>query len=209
MKRLICTLFAIVVLSSFGFAQKEEKRVRKSFESYKNSLLGGQGREAIKYVTSSTLNYYDRELQLIISGDSSTIDKLSVMDKLTVFIARHKIPHDTLTRMTGIDFFIYAIDNGMIGKNSVATAEIGDVQVDGETAKGQMISNGEKIPLYFQFFKESSEWKVDLTSIFPQTNEAFKKMLSQEGVSENDYLFQLLESVSGRKVTHEIWRPIK
>jgi hypothetical protein len=144
-----------------------------------------------------------------INGDSSAISQLGVMDKLTVFVAKHRIPKEDLVKMTGSDFFIYAVDNGMIGKNSVITTQIGDVKVEGNFANGQMISNGKKTPLYFHFSKENNEWKVDLTSIFPPTNMALKKMLSDKGLSDNDFIFQTLESLTGRKVAKDIWRPLK
>lgn len=209
MKRTILTLISLILLTVIAFGQNESELVKNSFNNYKKSILEGQGKEAIRYVNSKTIDYYDNELDLAINGDSSTISQLGVMDKLTVFIARHRIPKKDLVDMTGKDFFIYAVDNGMIGKNSVITTQIGDVNVEGNFANGQMISNGQKTPLYFQFSKENNEWKVDLTSIFPPTNMALTKMLSDQGLSDNDFIFQTLESLTGRKVAKDIWRPLK
>ncbi len=196
------------LLTVIAFGQDARKLVRGSFNNYKKSILEGQGKEAVKYVNSKTIEYYDKELDLVINGDSSAINSLGVIDKLTVFVARHRVPKKDLLKMTGRDFFIYAVDHGMIGKNTVVTVQIGDVTVEGSFANGQMISNGQKTPLYFQFSQEENEWKVDLTSIFPQTNMALTKMISEQGLSDNDFIFQTLESLTGRKIANDIWMPL-
>ncbi|MCA4899838.1 MAG: hypothetical protein ACK514_06160 [Bacteroidota bacterium] len=209
MKRTILTLLSLILFVVVAFGQNENELVRNSFNNYKKSILEGSGKEAIKYVNIKTIDYYDKELDLAVNGDSSAVSQLGVMDKLTVFIARHRIPKEDLINMTGRDFFIYAVDNGMIGKNSVVTTQIGDVNVKANFANGQMISNGQKTPLYFQFSKEENEWKIDLTSIFPQVNFGLTKMLSEQGLTDNDFIFQTLESLTGRKVTNDIWRSLK
>ena len=209
MKRTILQCIILTCLASVAFAQNEKDAVKKCFDNYKKSILEGQGKEAIKYVDRKTTDYYDKELNLALTGDSSTIDELGLLDKLTVLIARHRIPKKDLLQMTGKTFFIYAVDNGMIGKNSVITIQIGDVNVEGNFANGQMVSNGQKTPLYFQFNKEDNEWKVDLTSIFPQSNMALNQMLLDQGLTHNQFIFQTLESLTGRKVTGDIWKPLK
>lgn len=209
MKKTTLTLFNLTLLTILTFGQSDGELVKKSFDNYKKSILQGQGEEAIKYVNSKTTDYYDKELNLAIYGDSATINDLAIIDKLTVFIARHKIPNHELIKMNGKEFFIYAVNNGMIGKNSVMTTQVGDVTIKDNVAHGQMISNGQKTPLFFEFSKESTEWKVDLTSIFPPTNIALGKMLEQQGLSDNEFIFQTLEALTGRKVTDDIWKPLK
>jgi hypothetical protein len=54
-------------------------------------------------------------------------------------------------------------------KSSVKNIEIGDVEMDGTLAKGYMISYGEQSPLFSEFNKEATKWKLDLTSIFPMS----------------------------------------
>jgi len=111
--------------------------------------------------------------------------------------------------MDGKGVFVYASKKGMVGKNSVANNSIGDVSVNTAFAKGQLLISGQKAPLYFRFYKEVNEWKLDLTSLFPVSNTAFKKMAEESGESDNDYLFMLLEMLTGKKSVREIWEVIK
>ena len=56
--------------------------------------------------------------------------------------------------------------------------------------------------------EEEGQWKIDLTSLFPVSTMAFKKMADESGENQNDYLFSLLEMITGKKPGTEIWQPI-
>jgi hypothetical protein len=109
----------------------------------------------------------------------------------------------------GKDLLIFAIKEGMVGKNSVAKNIVGDIVIDGKFAKGQLIADGQKTPFYFHFYKEEGIWKIDLTSLLPIGEVAFRNMQQSSGMSENQYLFKLLEMTTGKKPGSDIWAKIK
>src|SRR5690606_46733 len=109
----------------------------------------------------------------------------------------------------GEGLLIYAIKEGMVGKNSVANNTIGDITIDENFAKGQLVVNGKEAPFYFHFYKEEDLWKIDLTSIFPIAETAFKKMQQDSGQEENEYLLTILEMLTGNKPGDEIWNKIE
>src|SRR5688572_23627540 len=164
------------------YAQTDQDLVKKCFTNYKQAILEGRGNDAANQVDSKTIQYYGKELNLALTGDSATVNELNLLDKVTVLMVRHRIPVGQLVTMTGRDLFIYSVDNGMIGKNSVMTIELGDVKVEGNFANGQMVSGGQKTPLYFQFKKEGNEWRIDLTSLFVPSNMALTKMIEDQGI---------------------------
>ncbi len=198
----------IVVSSSFG-QKKEEKQVRKTFENYKSAILNDTGVEAAEYVDRRTIDYYTCILELSKIADSATVNNLSIMDKLMVFSVRHRVPKDLILSFDGKDFFVYAIKSGMVGKNSVSNNAIGDVEINGDFAKGQFLYLGEAVPFYWHFYKEQEKWKVDLTSIFEISIVAFDKLVEESGEEENAYLFSLLEMLTGKVVENDIWQTIE
>lgn len=202
--------FLIILLSvQDTFGQKsEEKLVKKSFENYKTAILNDRGNEAVLYVDIRTIKYYSDILDLVKTADSAIIETLSILDKLMVFSIRHRTSKEDILSFDGKSLLVYAIKSGMVGKNSVANNSIGDVIIDSDFAKGQFIANGQKAPFYFHFYKEEGQWKVDLTSLFPVSTVAIKKMAEDSEQSENEYLFYLLEIITGEKPGAEIWRPI-
>jgi hypothetical protein len=202
-------LTIILFITGFIFGQKsEEKLVRTSFENYRSAILNDKGEEAFNCIDSRTVKYYSDMLELVKNADSTEVSNLSLMDKMMVLTIRYRVPKEEVLTLDGKGLFIYAVESGMVGKNSVANNSIGEITIDKEFAKGQFISNGKKSPLYFHFYKEDEQWKVDLTSIFPMTNIVFKQLAEKSGLSENEYVFTLIEMITGTKPGNEIWNKL-
>lgn len=201
--------FATVLSVSSPAQQKEEEAVKNCFAQYKAAILESDGAGAQKWVDQNTLDYYQKMLKLAISADSATVAEASFMDRMTIFTARHRIPANEALAMQGDDFFIYAIDEGMVGKNSVMNVDIGTVKVEGNFATGQLQSGGQPAPFSFHFYKKDGGWKVDLTSLFNVSNKAMKQMAAGSGMSENDFIFHMLEILTGSRPGVAVWRPLK
>jgi hypothetical protein len=203
-------LSLLFLLTTAAIGQKaEEKLVKASFEKYKSSILNDKGEEAVRYVDSRTIKYYGNVLHWVKNADAGEVEKLSMLDKLMVFTIRHKTLREDILSFNGEGLLVYAIKSGMVGKHSVANASIGSVSIEEGFAKGQYVSNGKETPLYFHFYKEENQWKIDLTSIFEVSTMAFKKMADESGQSESEYIFSLLEMMTHRKPGEEIWQPVK
>ena len=95
----------------------------------------------------------------------------------------------------------------MIGKSSVQRNRIGEVKLNGDMAKGQIVSGEQITPVYFDFNKEKGVWKIDLTSVFSLGTIGFKQVLKKSGLKENEYLMQVLEQMTGKKPSTKIWNP--
>lgn len=203
----------IVLVSLFAtnasIAQtKEQDLVRKTFENYKSAILNDQGDSALLVIDSKTLKYYAEILELVRKADSNKIESLPTTDKFTVLMIRHRAAKTEIAGMNGEGLFIYAINKGMVGKNSVVNNEVGEVTIDKNFAKGQLLVNKKTAPLYFHFYKENSAWKLNLLSLMPASNVVFKNMIKDSGKTENEFLFEIFEILTGRKISPDIWRPL-
>lgn len=201
-------LLLLLVSTNVLFSQSNEvKKVKKCFKKYKNAILEDRGDEAADVVSKATIDYYQKMLDIALTADSATVDQLGITDKMTVLTVRHKVPKSTIAELDGRGFFIYAISAGMVGKNSVINATIGEVKVNENFATGQLLVNGQESPMYFHFYHEG-DWKLDLTSLFHITNTALNQMVQESGMSQNEFLFQILQSLTGRYPNSTIWQPM-
>ena len=206
----IVGVLSLLLTAHLIYGQKnEEEQVRKTFDGYKAAILNDKGEDALKYVDSRTIKYYGDIIGLVKTADSTKINTLSILDKLMVFSVRHRTAKSDILSFDGKALFVYAIKSGMVGKNSVTNLAVGEVIIENEFAKGQLIVNGQKAPFYFHFYKEEGQWKLDLTSLFPLSTMAFKKIADESGVDQNEYLFSLLEMITGKKPGTEIWQPVQ
>lgn len=206
----LATLILTFLWWTMSYGQdSEEQSVRASFNSYKSAILNDRGEEAINFVDSRTIKYYDDVLESAKTADSAQVESLSVWDKLMVLLIRHRTSKDDILSFDGRSVLVYVIENGMVGKNSVIDNSIGEVAIDGTFAKGRLVSKGQNTPLDLHFYKEDSRWKIDLTFLFKISTIALKNMIEESGQSENEFFFSLLEIATGKKPNAQIWQPIR
>jgi hypothetical protein len=80
--------------------------------------------------------------------------------------------------------------------------------IKSDTATTKIKKNGQIAPFGFTFRKENNQWKLDLTSIFPVSQIAFQQAIEESGMSEDEFVFYLVEAVSESKVEESVWNPI-
>ncbi len=202
------TIIGLILISIKSYSQSDKELVLKSFDNYKNAILTDKGEIAADFVDSRTMNYYSIILDKVKTADSIEIESMGLLDKLSVLTMRHRVPKKDLLSFNGKSLFIYAIDNGMVGKNSVANAELGDVVTNGDFSKAEFVVSGQKTPFFFHFYREDKIWKIDITHIFSLGTAGFKKIIQESGESENDFLTNILEMLTGKKPKEDIWKPI-
>ncbi len=203
-------LFILTSISKISSAQNlEVESIKKSFDSYKNAILNDKGKEAVKYVDSKTIKYYSEILELIKSADSTKIESLSITDKLMVLIIRHRTTKKEILSFDGKMLLIYSIDKGMVGKQGAANNTIGEVTIEDNFAKGQLVVRGEVTPVYYHFNKESEQWGIDLTALFELSDMVFKSFIKDSQLSDNDFIFSILERMTGKRPGQEIWNKVE
>jgi hypothetical protein len=210
MKKYFLFLLFLPVFGASILAQNnEDTLIRAVFEKYRSDLLNDRGTEAANEVDSRTINYYSNLLELTVNADSSKIETLSIMDKMSVLMMRLKIPKEELLSLSGKDLFIYSVDHGMVGKSGIAKNSIGQITVSDNFASAPLGMKGAPSEVRFEFHKENGSWKIDLTSIFPLADMVFNKLINDSGKSENEFLIPLVEAATGKRMTPGIWMPLK
>lgn len=200
-----CTLCILLQAN----AQHDTTLIKDCFAGYKNAILADKGSEAVAFVDSRTVKYYADILQKTKSLDSIGIDKLPIMDKLTILMLRHRATKEEIMRLDGRSLLVFAIERGMVGKNSVQQLSIGEILLKGSSAEGQVMVGKAPTALAYNFYKEEGKWKMDITSVLPEGNAAMKQVVKDSQKPENEFLLMLLENVSGQEVSPDIWKPLK
>lgn len=207
--QILSALFVLVLFSNFSFAQTlESDDIRKSFNDYKAAILVSDGNKAVTYVDGNTIAYYDKILENTLNSDSLGISNLEMIDRVVILMVRQSTTVSELETMDGNSLFVYAVDNGLVGKNSVQNNAIGKVDVNGDSAKATLTMNGESTETAFDYHLQDGTWKIDLTSIFPEAEIAFKSLAKSSGKSENEYIMMVIQFVTNEKPKPNIWQPL-
>jgi len=201
-------LFAFFILASTCcIAQDEKEIIKETFSKYKAAVVNNKGKEAINYVDSRTLKYYNDLAEVVKYADSLKIDLLPIMDKIVILSVRQGATNEEIRNMNGTDLFVYAVKNGILGKGSVGYT-IGDVSIDSNIAKGKLVIEEESTEAYLSFYIEQQKWKLDFTSVFYYMNIILKEVIESVGLSDNEYILMLLGNIRGKKPGSKIWQPV-
>ncbi len=209
MKYTLGILFSFVTFTSVFGQTDDQIEVRKIFEKYKSAILNDLPEQALHSIDNKTINYYKTILSAVKTADSSTIAGMSLVDKITVLGIRSRATKQQISAMQGADAFIFAIENGMVGKNSVVNNSVGEVSVHANFATGELLVKEQGTNVFFHFYKETEGWKLNLTELFDLGNMSLKQMLEESGKPEHEYLMEILSMLSGKTQSYEIWKPVE
>ena len=185
-------------------------QVVTAFNTYKQAVVAQKGQDAVVTVNRKTLDYFEKMLNHILHSSKADVQKLRTADKFLILRGRHQIEANDLKKMTAGDFFAYGIDKGWTTKESAVNLELGRIEVAGDTAKAELIVSGKKAPpaMAYVFSNEDGKWKLDMLPLMARADQMFKQMMRQHEVEENEFIFDLIESVSGTKVSPSVWNPV-
>jgi len=186
----------------------DELAVQQCFNLYKSAILKQNGAEAIAQLDSGTIKLYQEYLDWALYADEERLNELSLINRMQAILIRHRIPLEKLNKMNGAKLLVYAIDNDWIGKNGVIRTEIGKIYISNERASADVLNEGKKVLIRFQFNKEEGLWKMDLSHILESTNILMLEAVKDSGKPENEFIFLMSESVSGQKISETIWDPL-
>jgi hypothetical protein len=187
----------------------EHEDVQMAFDGYKSAILAKDGARAAKLVAERTFEEYQNYVDWARSADRRTLESLSLINRFQVIIIRHRIPARELEKLNGRTAFIYAVDHDWIGRNSVIRTTLGAIDISDGHATAEFLIGGQKAPNRFNFIKEQKQWRFDLITVMRDSNSAFQALAKQNGISEEELIFSLVETVSGKKVPETIWNPGK
>ena len=72
-----------------------------------------------------------------------------------------------------------------------------------------MLLQGKKTSLDYLFKREDSRWKIDMTNNMKVVNQSLLAVAKDQGLKPEEFLFKVLESVTGKKVDANVWKPLQ
>ncbi len=208
MKTSIIT-FSFFLYSVVVFSQNATEAIQEVFNNYKAAIMADQETKAIEYMDTRTLDYYKNILHLVIYADSLTLDAQPLLDKFTVLNIRHIATKKQILAFDDKSIIAFTIKNGMMGKNTLENFTLGKITVKDKTAKAQLIENGKKSEKFYNFYSDGTQWKIDYTSIFPAEEKETADLIKNSGKTDNEFMIGILEIMSEKKVSPNIWKNIK
>ena len=205
-------LFTLILFSCSDKAkvtvkvQDQPEDIVNSFTAFKTAVMESNGEKAYEIVDKNTRDYYDRIYKVIMEYNQEQLKQLTLGEKLQVLTYRHRIPQQTLKKLSGKKLFIHIFNEGW-SVDEVKVIYSDKVQIKGETASMSAKANGKKISLVYKFNKESDAWKMDLAAVNKNAEGYINATFKNTGLSEREFLFKVIGMSNGKPVSETVYRP--
>lgn len=199
---------SLTLLTTLVYAQDEEA-VNTVFTSYKNAIVSKNGHQAFELINQKTISFYTTVWKASNQADSLTVTSFPFEKKLWVLTTRHLVTPNKATQFNSQLLFEYLVKNGWIHKENIASLAIGEISIENNFAIAQMLSEGYEIPYFFLFEKENGTWKINLIAMLETAGRNVEAIIRESEFSENQFIIQSIEQLSGKKANKSIWQPFK
>lgn len=186
--------------------QREANSIRQVFAGFRTSFLAADGRGTASALSAATIQYFEELRGLAVSGGPQDFAQRPLLDRLAATLLRVRIPAGQLTRSSSQELAGVAITSGLIERDLLAHAEIGEVEVGPDTATGVLVDSGEPTRVTFSFLREGGQWKIDLTPLRELADFALVQMARSRGIEEDQLVFQLARERTGRPVDASVYQ---
>ena len=159
-------------------------------------------------MTNATHDYYEEIRTLALTADRARLKQLTLTWQMGILGMRLRLTAKQLTSMTGRDLFVYAVDQGWIGKDTVANQDIGKITVTGDHAHAPSTVGGKTTPLKMQFIRQDGVWRLDMMHMMKFANTVMDQLREQTGVPEDEFLDRVVATVTGKRLTDATWEPL-
>lgn len=180
------------------------KAVRSVFEDYRVQVGAENGSAVPALVSPSTIAHYDAVVRAARAAGPAEIAELRMMDRLMVARMRVEEPPGFAT-MDGAGLLVYAVNEGMIDATALQGNALGEVLVEGDRAYAEMLVDDEPTGVDWEFVRGEPGWTFDLAAGFPLINETLSQVAAEGGMTEDEFIFEAIELVTGRPVDASVY----
>ena len=165
----------------FGKPKKNEiiryqtiKKIRDNINKYLKFSSEKNGLKAIQFLSAATIDWYDKICYKIKFFTKEQIKKLSIIEQTIILRSRSFLSDSDLKIINGEDLLITALNNGMIGKETMSKIVFTKIDFITENTINVYYRGGKNGEIHSEkdvtFFKENNIWKIDLVMKMQQTD---------------------------------------
>ena len=202
-------LLGFILLKVTTHAQSDAELVSGTFIQYQAALMNEKGEEVVKYLDNQSLAYFKELLTHIRAADSLMIESLSSSDKMNILMIRHLASKKEILSFTSKTLAIFAFHHGFGNKEDLNGAQLGKIKFVDSFAQAPLLRNHKKSGVTYYFTKSNNLWYINILPLMKESDKEFEELIASTGRTENELILGLLELMSDKKTSPEIWKSVK
>jgi hypothetical protein len=192
--------------SSVPATAEQAEAIRDAMRAYEAAALAHRGAEASSFVSSHTLDSYERLRQLALHADGAELRAVGLLDRIRALGLRARYSLAELQAMVNGSFARF-VDDGMVNVEELAGWAFGAIDVDGNRAFATYISKRHGKGPRCTFHLQEGRWRIDLESMTSVAASAYEAALLRNGRPLDETIVALVGNMVGRKLDESLWTP--
>ena len=183
-----------------------DEGVREAFDTYASAMERHDGNALAAIIDPENIKHYDHTVDVARGGSRETVMRMSPHERLTVTLLRASLKKDQLDKLDGLGFVKLGMEpepqdeSGEAGKIS-----LGPIKVSKPRASAEMLINGKKTGLRFEFVEVEHKWLMNDECLDEWENRTIRKLAQALGSSEDVIIIKMASAMVGREVHLAIW----
>lgn len=173
-------------------AADEAIAVKQAFTDFQAAMTEHDVDGTLELLSSETKDYYEMLATIVKQGTETELQKLSPMNRMMVETVKAKLPESVWKNEAPSDLLKIAIRKGLGTQELSSNLQLGAMTFKEDQALADLTRNGKVLAIKIGFTKEDKRWKVNLVSLFEQTNSVVEAAISKLGLT-NDQWIKLFE----------------
>jgi hypothetical protein len=179
-------IFSILFFTNSLAQSGDTLQIYSSFNSFLEYTKSRNGTEAIKYIDSSSIEYYYRIKGKSLFAEKTQINQLSFTDKLLALTIRGNYNADEIEKLPPDKFFIKLVEDGIIGRGKLKSFNY-PVSITGNKANLYLDSTAVGTnDFLLQFTKEDGLWKLNIPSMLIAGNSFIEERIKLNNTSDKE-----------------------
>ena len=176
--------------------------LRADYRAFTAAVLKQDGEAAAKYVTSGTLEVYERCRKLALDSEGKNLAELPQIDVLMVFQLRYLLSAAELKRIDAKALFAWGVKHGLVSRETFQGIELADVEVrNNNTGTAKLTKNSTPVnDLVFHFTKGDAHWQLDMQKVMAAAEPTLEKLRAETGKGKVELAVFLLERTHKKKI---------
>lgn len=203
--------FALITLSCDSKSYNKDKElIRNNFENYKKAVLNLKGTESSRFISKSSLKFYERIIKNALFMDSNDVQSLSVTEKLHTLHLRTSLDKKQVKSMNGKGYFAFMINTGFFDQDAYMSCYVDRILFKGDSSKISLLKNDKDSGIRLEYLFENNDWKLNIVSptMIRASDLVLTKIAKKQGVSESNLIINSLEYHLNKKIEGSIWTPM-
>ena len=204
----VCVLLASVVA---GCDQANREEIRAVHATLEQAIVSRDGQTVAAMMAHPSVEYHDRLLSYAGLATRQQVKQSPAFERFLILILRQVMTKEEMAQLDGRRFVSKIVSEGWFEPNFRRPVRtIADIQfTSSNVASAALVVDGIETELRYGFIKEDDRWMVDDTLVDQVYNRLIDEAASRAGVSEDRFIIQMVEAVTGERVSDSIWDPPK